>query len=115
MRFFLSFILISIFSFAFQTCSKEAATNAKADTAKTNINPPAAVTAPPHQDDDAPRITLADAKKDFDAGNVTIIDTRSADAYKLEHIKGSLNFPFADFETNYKNIPTNKKIIAYCS
>lgn len=65
--------------------------------------------------DDAPRITLADAKKDFDADKVIFVDTRAEAAYVNEHIKGAINVPAADFEAKYKEIPTNKKIIAYCS
>lgn len=65
--------------------------------------------------EDAPRITLADAKKDFDAGNVVFIDTRGADAYKSEHIKGALNIGVSDLNAKLKEIPTGKKIIAYCS
>lgn len=65
--------------------------------------------------DDAPRITLADAKKDFDAGNVVFIDTRGADSYKSEHIKGAINIPANELQSNLKKIPANKKIIAYCS
>jgi len=64
---------------------------------------------------DAPRITLADAKKDFDAGNVVFVDTRAEAAYRTEHIKGSINMPMEGFEARYKEIPTDKKIIAYCS
>jgi hypothetical protein len=65
--------------------------------------------------DDAPRITLADAKKDFDAGNVVFVDTRAKAAYDTEHIKGSINMTTSDVETRYKEIPAGKKIIAYCS
>jgi 3-mercaptopyruvate sulfurtransferase SseA len=65
--------------------------------------------------DDAPRISLADAKKDFDAGNVVFIDTRAETTYRQEHIKGALNIPMEAVETRYKEIPTGKKIIAYCS
>jgi len=65
--------------------------------------------------DDAPRITLADAKKDFDAGNVVFIDTRAKAAYDNEHIKGSINMTTDAVEARYKEIPADKKIIAYCS
>lgn len=89
-------------------------TSAKNDknavTEKTN---PAAQTQTP--DDGAPRITLADAKADYDAGSAVIVDSRPADFYKVEHIKGAINVPLAEFEVEYKNIPTNKKIIVYCS
>jgi len=65
--------------------------------------------------DDAPRITLAEAKKDFDAGNVIFIDTRAKSTYDTEHIKGAINMTTNDVEARYKEIPTGKKIIAYCS
>lgn len=66
-------------------------------------------------EDDAPRITLADAKKDFDAGIAIFVDTRSEDAYKIEHIKGAINVPANMLAAKMKDIPTGKKIIAYCS
>lgn len=65
--------------------------------------------------DDAPRITIADAKKDFDAGSAIFVDTRADAAYKTEHIKGSINLTMGDVEARYKELPTDKKIIAYCS
>ncbi len=68
-----------------------------------------------HPADDAPRISLADAKKDFDAGTAVFVDTRADAAYKTEHIKGSINLTMGDLEARYKELPTDKKIIAYCS
>ncbi len=65
--------------------------------------------------DDAPRITLADAKKDFDAGTAIFVDTRDEAAFKNEHIKGAINISMNAVEAKYKEIPTGKKIIAYCS
>lgn len=64
---------------------------------------------------DAPRITLEEAKKDFDAGTAIFVDTRAEVAYRQEHIKGAINIPAEAMETRYKEVPTNKKIIAYCS
>ena len=68
-----------------------------------------------HPADDAPRISLADAKKDFDAGSAIFVDTRADAAYKTEHIKGSINMTMGDLDARYKELPTDKKIIAYCS
>jgi len=65
--------------------------------------------------DDAPRITLADAKKEFDAGNAVFVDTRAEAAYKSERIKGALNITTNASEEEYKKLPAGKKIIAYCS
>lgn len=65
--------------------------------------------------DNAPRITLAEAKKDFDAGNAVFIDTRSKEAFETEHIKGAINVPVADLEAKLSEIPKDKKLIVYCS
>jgi 3-mercaptopyruvate sulfurtransferase SseA len=66
-------------------------------------------------EDNAPRINLAEAKKEFDAGNAVFVDTRAESAFKQERIKGAINIPADQFEARYKQIPTGKKIIAYCS
>lgn len=71
-------------------------------------------TNPAHPADDAPRISLADAKRDFDAGAV-FIDTRPEDTYKQEHVKGALNITLQDDVSKYNKIPKGKKIIVYCS
>ena len=81
---------------------------------------PAPPTAAPvkdeHQDEghDAPRISLADAKKAYDAG-ATVIDVRDAAAYKTEHIKGALHIPISEAAANESKLPKGKKIIVYCS
>ncbi|HSU25762.1 MAG TPA: rhodanese-like domain-containing protein [Pyrinomonadaceae bacterium] len=67
------------------------------------------------QHDDAPRISLADAKKDFDDGTAIIMDVRSEEAYKQEHIKSSINLANGINDEQLNKIPKGKKIIAYCS
>lgn len=67
------------------------------------------------QQDNAPRISLADAKKDFDDQSAVIVDVRSAEAYKQEHIKGALNLAKGASDEQLNKIPKGKKIIAYCS
>jgi 3-mercaptopyruvate sulfurtransferase SseA len=65
--------------------------------------------------DDAPRITLEEAKKAFDDGKAFIIDARAEDAYKMEHIKGSFNIRHDNLDAMLKQIPRDKTIIVYCS
>ena len=65
--------------------------------------------------DKVPRITLEDAKKDYDNGTAVIIDSRPEPSYKSEHIKGALNIPIGAPDTRYSEIPKGKKIIIYCS
>lgn len=86
----------------------------KTETAKANVNS-AQIVKDSDPADAAPRITLADAKKDFDAGNAIFVDTRAEFTYKQDHIKGAINVPAEAMETRYKEIPTDKRIIAYCS
>lgn len=64
---------------------------------------------------DAPRISLADAKKAYDAGEAVMVDVRGADAFKFERIKGAVNIPIGQIEANMDKIPKGKKIIVYCS
>lgn len=64
---------------------------------------------------DAPRISLADAKKDFDNGTALFIDTHAKAQYDSQHIKGSINVPANDVGNKLDAIPKDKKIIAYCS
>lgn len=74
-----------------------------------------AATETAHVDEDAPRISLEDAKKDFDAGTAIFIDTRDAGSYNSEHIKNAINIPVSELQAKINTIPTDKKIIAYCS
>jgi len=81
-------------------------------------NKTAASTAHNHEAEeghDAARITLADAKKDFDAKTAVFIDTHAPEQYAQRHIPGAINVPANDMEPYINKIPKGKKIIAYCS
>jgi 3-mercaptopyruvate sulfurtransferase SseA len=114
MRFILSMLAVFTLGLSVLTACQDAAPPVKIEAAKT-IPTSAPKTDEHGHADDAPRIMLADAKADFDAGTAILVDTRAEGAYKQEHIKGAINVPFADFEANYQKIPNGKKIIAYCS
>ena len=112
MRYYISLIAIAVIGISIFTACEKAVPGAI--TAQTNTS----ATPPPSSQDpaaNAPRISLADAKKDFDAGNAIFVDTRAEQTYKQEHIKGAINISAETFEARYKEIPTGKKIIAYCS
>ena len=119
MRFILTSTVALAFCLSLLTACQDAAAPVKVETAKTtnstNTTSAAAPKTDDHADDNAPRITLAEAKKDFDAGNTVFVDTRAEAAYRQEHVKGSINVPIESFDARYKEIPTGKKIIAYCS
>jgi hypothetical protein len=69
---------------------------------------------PQDEGHDAPRISLADAKKAYDAG-ATFIDVRDSTAYKTEHVKGALHIPMSEVAANEDKLPKGKRIIVYCS
>ena len=87
--------------------------NTAAPAAKNNTNEAASPVATPT--DDAPRITLAEAKAAFDAGSAIFVDTRAEAAYKPEHIKGAINITQDKLESKLSSLSKDKKIIAYCS
>lgn len=108
---------VFIVSFGVLTACQNAAQQTPTEKAKSNLNAtnPVQKTNETAQMDDAPRISLADAKKDFDAGNAIFIDTRGEGSFNQEHIKGAINVMPEQVEMKYKEIPTGKKIIVYCS
>jgi rhodanese-related sulfurtransferase len=65
--------------------------------------------------EDAPRISLEDAKKAYDDGTAFFIDSRPADGYKIEHIKGAVNITVDTLKDRLKDLPKDKTIIAYCT
>ena len=113
MKKILSLTAILTVAFIFLAACQNAAPPVKIEAVKTNPVAPK-VDEHGHADDET-RITLADAKKEFDAGNAVFVDTRAKAAYDSEHIKGAINMTTDDVEARYKEIPTGKKIIAYCS
>ena len=90
---------------------------AAANATPTATPPPASPepTATPMPSDDAPRITLEEAKKAYDEGKAFIIDARAETAFKDEHIKGAVNIRHDNLDAMLKTIPRDKTIIVYCS
>jgi hypothetical protein len=90
-------------------CSNSGASSNMAD---------AATASPARQnaEDKMPRINVQEAKKLIAEGKAVIIDVRAEDAYKTAHIEGANNVPLDKIETgNFKDLPKDKLIIAYCS
>ncbi len=118
MKIISSMTAIFVIGLGILTACQDVAPPIKIETANTNTKPaatPAQKVDEHGHPNDAPRITPAEAKKDFDAGNVVFVDTRAEVSYRQEHIKGAINIPAEAAEMRYKEIPTGKKIIAYCS
>lgn len=113
--FLLSFALMALFVAA---CN-DAAEPVNISRASTPAPPPVqqpGVDAHGHTEGaDAPRISLAEAKKAFDDGSAVFIDTHLKNAYDDGHIPGAINIPVAELDLKINTIPKGKKIIAYCS
>lgn len=95
-------------------CAEKAANSSNTNVAKST---PAVSNVNLHQDDghDAPRISLAEAKKDFDEKAAVFIDTHPPNQFELEHIPGAINIQPNEIKQNLDKVPKGKKIIVYCS
>lgn len=77
----------------------------------------AAAAAPTQNPEDSmPRVRVEEAKAAVDSGKAVIIDVRGPEAYKTAHVKGALDHALARLEQgDFKDLPKDKRIIAYCS
>ena len=74
----------------------------------------ATASAAPINDEDAvPRIRVSDLKARL--GDVTIIDVRDDNGFRMGHIPGSLHIPFARIEGEAARLPRNKPIVTVCT
>lgn len=64
---------------------------------------------------DIPRISLADAKAAFDAGEAVFLDVRLADAYASSHVQGALNIPEGELRARLAELDPSDWIIPYCT
>ncbi len=63
-----------------------------------------------------PRIPPADAIRLMKENQAVVIDVRGTDAYNTAHAKGAIDFALSRIESgDFKGLPRDKKIIAYCT
>ena len=101
-------------------CAKSGASTPTAGAATAGASSAHSATAtspiPQNAEDKIPRVKVEEAKKMVAEGKAIFIDVRGADAYKMSHIKGALDFPLTKMDTSeIKDLPKDKLIIAYCS
>lgn len=91
----------------------------KAATATPAVNAEAPSQQQPAHDhaaeNNAPRITLAEAKRDFDNKAAVFVDTHSKEQFETEHIAGAINIQPNTIKQNLDKVPRDKKLIVYCS
>ena len=61
------------------------------------------------------RVTTVELRDMLDKGTAIVIDTRGADSYKANHIKGSISVPVDQVANRINELPRDKMIVAYCS
>ena len=62
-----------------------------------------------------PRITIDELlQKMADDSNIIIVDTRHADQYEVDHIKGAVSVPLDTITSGGWTPPADKEIIFYC-
>jgi len=61
------------------------------------------------------RVTLVELRDMLDKGTAIVVDTRGIDAYKQNHIKGSISIPVDQVADHIDELPRNKTIVTYCS
>ncbi|MFC2050416.1 rhodanese-like domain-containing protein [Chloroflexota bacterium] len=62
-----------------------------------------------------PRITIDELlQKMADNSNILIVDTRHADQYEVDHIKGAISVPLDTIVSGGWMPPLDKEIIFYC-
>jgi rhodanese-related sulfurtransferase len=95
------------------TQTSPAATAAGQSSAPATAGQPAV---PQSAESQVPRITVEELKKLMADGQVVVVDVRMADAYKIEHIKGSISLPLDKIQAgDFQNLPRDKRIVTYCS
>lgn len=116
MRSLLLISVVATLGFA-SACSQATNTNVASNRTAAKPSPTRAAPTPEHKDDghDAPRISLADAKKAFDDKTAVFIDTHTKEQFDTEHIVGAINIQANTIKQNLDKVPKGKKIIAYCS
>ena len=66
--------------------------------------------------DGAPRVSLADFKKAFDAGAVVVLDVRDASSYAAGHVPGAILVPLEALAKKAPELKASKKpIVTYCA
>lgn len=63
----------------------------------------------------APRITVDEFKKLYDANQVHVLDVRDIDAYAASHIKNTMQIPLSRVEGEVSYLPKDKLIVTYCT
>ena len=103
---FLLFAVVILLSTGLTGCnSRETRASAKTSASATQ----------PEPNDGIKRVSVPEARAEFDAGRAVIIDVRGEPAFKAGHIKGSTLIAYSEIAARAAELPKDKTIILYCS
>ena len=110
---FFSVVILGILAVA--SCNKASTQSAASPTPHSPVLPYASPTQM-NAEDKMPRVRPEVAIKEFENNEAIIIDVRGTSTYQQEHIKGAIDFPLDRLnQSDFKGLPRDKKIIAYCT
>jgi rhodanese-related sulfurtransferase len=104
-----SFAALLLATFMFTGCNSA---EQKTAAASKSDKPKEAAAAPA---DDIRRISVAEAKAEFESDKAIIVDVRGEASYKAGHIKGAKFIPYNEIANRTAELPKDKLIILYCS
>lgn len=96
-----------------QTASTTNSANANAASRPPVATNAAQATASPA--DGIARISVADARREAEAGRAVFVDVRTKAEFDRGHIKGAVSLPKAEIPARFKELPGNKTLILYCA
>jgi hypothetical protein len=76
---------------------------------------PTPTPAPAASEADVPRIPVAEARALYDSGEAVFVDVRDMASYGVGHIKGAQPIPLFQVASRAHELPSDKRIITYCS
>lgn len=62
-----------------------------------------------------PRISVAQARQQTDAGEAILVDVRTSAVYEGLHIAGAISMPLHQVARRYAELPADKLLIFYCA
>ena len=112
---FAALLLVTLALAACQNAGADKPASAPNNPTSTAATTPAAPQTPTEPADGVKRMTIEDARAAVEKGTAIIVDVRSADEYKANHIKGSISIPYAEIADRIKELPKDKTAVLYCS
>lgn len=78
-------------------------------------NTPTPSTASAATPESATRISVNDARQRIASGQAVVVDVRTAEAYRENHIPGAINIPYDQLKTRAGELPKDKYLVTYCT